>query len=450
MLILNGKLITWETRNRILEGYALYIDGDRIAEIGPQAELLARHPQSKLLDAHGQYVMPGNICAHTHFYGAFARGMVIPGAAPAAFPEILQKLWWPLDKALTPVDVRASAEVMLAEAIRHGTTTLIDHHASPNAIDGSLDVIAEAVNQSGLRAVLCYEVTDRDGPEKAQAGIRENVRFIERTRRESVADGRVAATFGLHASLTLSEATLDDCREAIPQGVGFHLHVAEHSVDEYDSLAKTGLRVIDRLHKHEMLSPQSIVVHAVHIDLREACTLSETGAFVTHQPRSNMNNGVGVSEVESMLRAGIPVCLGTDGFTSTMWEEWKFAYLLQKVWHLDPRRMSAMDVAQMAIYNNARLAGSFFPQAPLGILTEGAFADIIFVDYLPHTPLTSDNLPWQIVFGFHESMITTTIAAGKILMSERRLLTLDEEAITAQARQLAPAVWARYRNYVPQ
>jgi cytosine/adenosine deaminase-related metal-dependent hydrolase len=161
-----------------------------------------------------------------------------------------------------------------------------------------------------------------------------------------------------------------------------------------------------------------------------------------------MNNGVGVSAVESMLRLGIPVCLGTDGFSSTMWEEWKFAYLLQKVWHLDPRRMNGMDVEQMAIYNNARLAGSFFPQAPLGLLAPGAFADIIFVDYHPHTPLTAGNLPWQIIFGFHESMVTTTIVSGKVLMRDRKLLTLDEEAIAAHARELAPAVWRRYETYV--
>ena len=191
--------------------------------------------------------MPGMICAHTHFYGAFARGLAIPGAPPKDFVEILQKLWWPLDKSLTEADVRASAEVMLVDAIRHGATTLIDHHASPNAIDGSLDVIAEAVDVSGLRAVLCYEVTDRDGMGKSSAGIRENVRFIKRTRREKVAGGRVAATFGLHASLTLSEETLDDCREAAPDNTGFHIHVAESEADEYDSLAKSGRRVVDRL-----------------------------------------------------------------------------------------------------------------------------------------------------------------------------------------------------------
>lgn len=449
MLITNGKLITWETPNRILDGYALFIQGDKIAEMGPQAELLARHPQVAQLDAHGQYVMPGSIVAHTHFYGAFARGMAIPGSAPKDFPEILQKLWWPLDKALTEADVRASAEVMLVDAIRHGATTLIDHHASPNAIDGSLDVIAEAVDRAGVRAALCYEVTDRDGPEKSRAGMRENVRMIERTRREAVAGGRVAATFGLHASLTLSDATLEACREAAPEGVGFHLHVAESMADEYDSLVKSGLRVVDRLYKHDLLNPQTIVVHAVHVDGREAALLADSGVWVTHQPRSNMNNGVGVSAVESMLRLGIPVCLGTDGFSSTMWTEWKFAYLLQKVWHLDPQRMNGADVAQMAIYNNARLAGMFFPSAPVGVLSPGAFADIILVDYHPHTPLTVGNLPWQIIFGFHESMVTTTIAAGKVLMRDRQLLTLDEEAITAHARELAPAVWERYQAYAP-
>lgn len=447
MIINNGVLITWEEPNQILENQALFINGGRIEEIGPQTDLLSRYPDIERLDARGQYIMPGNICAHTHFYGAFARGMAIPGPAPKDFPDILRKLWWPLDKSLTIEDVRASALVMLVEATKHGTTTLIDHHASPNAIDGSLDVIAEAVEQSGLRAVLCYEVTDRDGEEKAIAGIEENVRFIKRMKRSSGENGRLAATFGLHASLTLSEKTLEACRHTAPNGVGFHIHVAEHEADEYDSLAKSGLRVVDRLHRHGILGPDSIVVHAVHIDAREVALLAESGTWVTHQPRSNMNNGVGVSDVESLMRAGVGVCLGTDGFSSTMWEEWKTSYLLHKVWHRDPRRMSGFDVARMAVYNNASLARKFFPTAQLGVMVPGAHADLIFVDYHSHTPLTADNLPWHIVFGFHESMITTTIVAGEVLMRDRKLLVLDEQAIAEQARELAPAVWERYAKY---
>ncbi|HSO27781.1 MAG TPA: putative aminohydrolase SsnA, partial [Anaerolineales bacterium] len=443
MLITNARIITWESPNQILEGQALLIQDELIQQIGDQDQLLADYPDEERLDANGQYVMPGNICAHTHFYGAFARGLNIPGSAPKDFPEVLQKLWWPLDKSLTMEDVRASAEVMLVDAIRKGTTTLIDHHASPNAIEGSLDVIADAVDQSGLRAVLCYEVTDRDGPEKAQAGIEENVRFIERTRREAVAGGRVAALFGLHASLTLSDATLDACRAAAPEGSGFHVHVAEHEADEYDSLAKSGRRVVDRLNDHQILNPFTIVAHCVHVDAREVALLAEAGTWITHQPRSNMNNGVGVADIEGLMRATNRVCLGTDGFEHAMWAEWKTAYLLQKVWRRDPRRGSGLLIAEMGAYNNARLADSFFPDAPLGRIVPGAYADLIFVDYHPHTPLTVDNLPWQIVFGFHESMVTTTMAHGQLLMHNRELLTIDEEQVTSRARELAPAVWER-------
>ena len=449
MLIINGKIITWEDPNQILEGQAIYISSGRIAEIGPQDQLVALHQDSDLLDADGQYVMPGNICAHTHFYGAFARGMAIPGPAPKDFPEILRKLWWPLDKSLGFDDVRASAEVMLVDAIKHGTTTLIDHHASPNAIDGTLDVIADAVTVSGLRVVLCYEVTDETEGKKSQAGIRENVRFLERSRAERLAGGRVTGTFGLHASLTLSDETLDDCRQAVPEGEGFHIHVAEHEADEYDSLGKSGMRVVDRLEKHGILGTKTIVAHAIHIDIKEAELLADTDTWVTHQPRSNMNNGVGAAPVESLLRAGVNVGLGTDGFSHTMWEEWKTAYLLHKVWHRDPRRFSGIDAVRLGVYNNAALASKFFPEAPLGKLIPGAIADLIFVDYHPHTPLTSGNLPWQIIFGFHESMVTTTIVAGEVLMRDRDLVTMDESAITARARELAPKVWERYNSFVP-
>ena len=449
MIIKNGKIITWDDPSQILEKQAIRIADGLIAEIGPQDQVIAENPDLVQLDASGQYVMPGNICAHTHFYGAYARGLAIPGPAPKDFPEILQKLWWPLDKSLNMGDVRASAEVMLVDAIKNGTTTLFDHHASPNAIDGSLDEIADAVEKAGVRAVLCYEVTDRDGKEKAQAGIRENLRFQNRLNSGDFSRSRIAATFGLHASLTLSEETLDACRAAQSAGEGFHIHVAEHESDEYDSLRKSGLRVVDRLAKHEILGSKTIVAHAVHIDIKEARNLADTGTWVTHQPRSNMNNGVGVAPIEGLLRAGIKVGIGTDGFSHTMWDEWKTAYLLHKVWNRDPRRFTGMDAIQLGVYNNAALANKFFSQAAHGRITPGAVADIIFVDYHPHTPLTPGNLPWQIIFGFNESMVTTTIVAGEILMKDRKLLTLDEEKITFNARQRAPEVWARYNTFVP-
>lgn len=449
MLICNARIVTWGEPNQVLEGYAVRLEGDRITHLEPQADLQAEFASDEVLDAGGQFLLPGNICAHTHFYGAFARGMAIPGRAPRDFPEVLRKLWWPLDKALEAEDVRLSALVCLVDAIKHGTTTLLDHHASPNALAGSLDVISQAVEQSGLRAVLCYEVTDRDGSEKAQAGIQENRRFLDRCRKEKSASGRIAATFGLHASLTLSDETLEACRRAAGPETGFHIHVAEHEADEYDSLARSGLRVVDRLAGHGILGPRTIVAHAVHVDAYEVRLLADSGTWVTHQPRSNMNNGVGVAEVESMMRAGVRQALGNDGFSNAMWEEWKTAYLLHKVWHRDPRRLQGESLVRMAVYNNGELAGSFFPGAPLGVVAPGAWADLILVDYHPPTPLTAGNLPWHIVFGFRDSGVTTTIVGGKVLMQDRRLLTLDERAIAEAAAARVPGVWDRYRQFVP-
>jgi len=439
MLIINGTLITWGNENKILEDYAVLIENDRIQELGPSSKLIKKYPQETRLDAQGRYVMPGNICAHTHFYGAFARGMAIPGSAPKDFPEILKKLWWPLDRSLDAESIQYSVLPCLVDAVKHGTTTLVDHHASPNAIDGSLDIIAQEVVNAGLRAVLCYEVTDRDGTEKMQAGINENLRFIKKEK-----SPLLYGTFGMHASLTLSDSSLALCREMTPEGVGFHIHTAEHESDEYDSVEKSGLRVIDRLNKHEILGPKTITAHGVHFDAKETELLANSGTWLTHQPRSNMNNGVGVAPIESMMRAGINVCLGNDGFSNGMWDEWKTAYLLHKIHHRDPRRMGGYDLQQIAISNNADLINVFFSDAPIGQLTQGAFADIIIVDYHPNTPMTVENLPWHIVFGFQSSMVTSTIVAGKLLMKDRELLTLDEKEIAAKAREIAPRVWERY------
>jgi len=333
--------------------------------------------------------------------------------------------------------------VSIVDAIKHGNTTLFDHPASPNAISNSLDVIAEVVYQSGVRASLCYEVTDRDGQEKANAGIQENVRFINRINQGNNLNGRLSATFGLHASLTLSDETLEKSKNMAPEGVGFHIHVAEHPSDEYDCIKKTGMRVVDRLSAVGILSEKSIVAHAVHVDAKEIELLSDSKTWVTHQPRSNMNNAVGIGNMESMMRAGVKVCLGNDGFSNTMWDEWKTTYLVHKLVNLDPRRMGGYDVIEMGIYKNSALTSQQF-NLPIGSLTPGAQADIIFVDYRPFTELTAGNLPWHILFGMHHSMVTMTMVAGKVLMKDRELINLDEEKIFREATALCSEVWDRY------
>ncbi len=446
MIIHNAIVITFDGENRILHNGAVRIDGDEIGAVGPSPEILAAYPGDELWDAQGLVLMPGQICAHTHYYGAFARGMYIPGEPAKDFPEILENLWWKLDRALDEDAVRSSAEVCLVDAIRNGTTTLIDHHASQTFIDGSLDVIADAVERSGLRASLCYEVTDRDGPEATNAGIRENVRFMQRVNDakaqspDSPLATHLAATFGLHASLTLSDATLEACSAEADR---FHVHVAEHPIDEYDSMSKSGKRVVERLHDYGITGPESIMAHCLHIDAWEMELLRSTRTFPSHQPRSNMNNAVGAANITTMLRGGMPVCLGNDGFSNDMFAEMKVADLLQKSANADPRYLGADMVIEMAVHNNRRLAGVFFDK-PLGIVAPGAYADLILLDYYPTTPLTPDNLPWHILFGVSGSHVNSTIVHGRTLMRNRKLLTVDEAEITERSRAAAAQTWERY------
>jgi len=451
MLIINGKIITWGNENRILpDGWGLLVRDGVIEKVAPQDELIQTYPEEVRLNAKGQFVMPGNICAHTHFYGAFSRGLGIPGDAPSTFTQILDKLWWNLDKALDEDGVRFSALVCLMDAIKHGTTTLIDHHASPNAIDGSLDVIADAVTESGLRASLCYEVTDRDGVDKAEQGIQENLRFIKRIKSRDEHDANLRAHFGLHASLTLSDTTLERAQSLCPEGIGFHIHAAEGIADQEDSLEKSGKRVVHRLDQFGILRPESILAHGVHLDEGEISRLAEAGSWLTHQPRSNMNNAVGVAPIEAMMAAGVRVGMGNDGFSNTMWQEWKEAYLLHKLAYRDPQRMGGYSVLKMAVENNSALVTALFDGLRIGEISEGAAADLIFVDYHPFTPMNAGNLPWHILFGFQESMVTATIVAGAPLMYDRKILLLDEEEITAKAMEISKQTWQRFEAIANQ
>jgi putative selenium metabolism protein SsnA len=442
MLITHARVATLGDAPRLIEDGAILIRDRHLSAIGTTAELTAAHPDEECLDAGGQLALPAPLCGHTHFYGAFARGWAYPGPAATRFGEVLERLWWRLDNHLTLEDVRYSALVCLIDAIRHGTTTLIDHHASPNAIEGSLDVIAEAVIAAGVRAALAYEVTDRGGPARTRAGLIENVRFLQRLRREP--HPQLGASFGLHASLTLSDATLHDAVAAAADlNSGFHIHGAEGLEDVEDSLAKSGLRVVERLQKAGILGPQTIVAHAVHVDEREMEILAQTETWVTHQPRSNMNNAVGFSPVEQLLEHGVKVALGNDGFSNNMFAEMKVAYLGHKLVRRDPRAMPADVVLGMAFDATAALARVFWPAEQLGVLAPGALADLVLLDYAPTTPLTAGNLPWHMIFGYEASAITATMSAGKLLMWNRRLLTLDEAAIMTRARELAQDLWTR-------
>ncbi len=439
MLIVNGTVLTFGDKPQMISQGAVRIEEGIIADVGPGEELRSRYPEDEKLDAQGKLVMPGFICSHAHFYGAFARGMALGMEQPSNFVEILERLWWRLDRALQPDDIYYSAKLCLAEAVKCGTTTIIDHHASPNAITGSLDIIAKAVQEAGVRTSLCYEVTDRNGPDGALEGIKENMRFARScSRYESV-----SGAMGLHASLTLSDETLAKAREeAEPHCLPYHIHIAEDKADVFDSIKKSGKPVVERLDSLGILNERTLAVHCVHIDEREMNLLAEADAMVSHCPESNMNNGVGVAPVPDMLEHGVCLGLGTDGLTFDMLREMKAAYLVHKLKSGDPRAMPAEDVLRLQFVNNAAIAERMIG-AKVGTIEEGGAADIILVGYRPPTPMTIDNFPYHLIFGIGSQNIDTVMVGGRLLMHNRELLHIDEEELAEKAREHAGAVWER-------
>jgi putative selenium metabolism protein SsnA len=440
LLIGNGILITRDEKNTILEDGCVAVKDQLIVDTGTTNELKAKYQGARFLDAGGKLIMPGLINTHMHFYSTFARGMAGKDAPPISFREILERLWWKLDKTLTLEDVYYSAMVPIIDCIKNGVTTVFDHHASPNCVSGSLFKIAQATKMAGLRSCLCYEVSDRDGEKIAEAGIQENIDFINNCKKEN--DPLLKAMFGLHASFTLSDATLKKCvsRNA-GSGTGFHIHAAEGIEDLNDARSRYGMGVIERLRERGILGNKSIAVHCVHISEKEMSILKDTGTYVVHNPESNMGNAVGASQVLTMFEKGIVLGLGTDGYTCDMLESLKAANCLHK--HVSGNPSAAWkEPPTMLFENNRKIANQYF-ENPLGKLVQGAYADIIIVDYYPPTRLHPNNLNSHILFGVSGRAVETTVINGKIVMENRKLVSLDEERICARSRELADQVWER-------
>ncbi len=391
----------------VADGGEVWVADGRIAEPG----------EGTRVDAAGGLLLPGNVCAHTHLYSALARGMPYALEPPTDFLQILQRVWWRLDRALDEESIRASALVGGMEALLSGTTTLIDHHASPNAIDGSLDVVADALESLGVRSVLCYETSDRDGPERALAGVEENRRFLGTKR--PLTRGLV----GAHASFTLSDETLLACAEAGP----LHIHAAEGVVD-------TG--AVGRLAKLGVLGEDTLLAHGIHVSDAELAEFRASRATLAHNARSNMNNAVGRARV---LELGPRVALGTDGIGSDMFEESRAAWF--RLHEDDLLAPWGFPLATLA--ESARLAGRIFAEPLLGTLQTGAPADLVVLDYLPPAPLDGTNLAGHWVFGLSSRYVRDVMVAGEWVVRDRRLARADQAELVAEARQAAERLWAR-------
>ena len=436
LLIENVLLFTNTSDTEILPGQSVAIENGLILESGSASELRVKYSGFEKLDGQGKLLMPGWINPHMHLYGTFARGMALQ-KIPSGFKEILQELWWKLDKALDAESVYYSALVPAISAIKSGVTSVIDHHVSPNAIDGSLDRIQEALKIVGLRGVLCYEVSDRDGAEKAKAGLAENERYIQKVNTNG---NLYQGMIGLHAAFTLSDKTLTAVAYLGRQTrKGFHIHLAEGKAD--DAHPQYGISTTERLDKFGILGRQTIAAHAIHISQADREILKSTDTMVVHNPQSNMNNAVGRANVFSLLNAGILTGLGTDGMSVSLFGDMRAANLIHKH-DLKDNRVGWQEVQQMVLQNNRkifkRVSGT-----NLGQIKPGFAADVILVDYFPPTPLSNENIWGHILFGIADAVVDTTIINGKIVMRGKNLLNVDEQEVTAKSREFAQKVWNR-------
>lgn len=441
LLVGNGRLISRDPSFPLIQNGCVVIRDGLIVEIGPTASILAAYPAERFIDACGGLIMPGLINGHMHLYSTFARGMALKDAAPGNFLQILERLWWRLDKVLTLEDVYISAQVAMIDCIRNGTTTIFDHHASPGAVEGSLSRIADAARLTGLRSCLCYEVSDRDGVSVALQGIEENRAFLAACQQSG--DNLLRGLFGLHASFTVTDRTLAQCTGAAAEfNAGFHVHVAEADSDVAHCQREHGKRVVERFHEWGILGSKTIAAHCVHIDDREIGLLHSTKTNVIHNPESNMGNAVGCAPVINMVERGVPVGLGSDGYTSDMFESLKVANLLHK--HQTGQPAAAWAEPPAMLFNrNAELASATFGNT-IGKLIPGACADVIVADYDPPTPLTASNIESHILFGVSGRSVRTTVIAGRVAMLDRVLPGVDEDAILARAREAAARLWQRF------
>lgn len=439
ILITNGTVITLGENNKVLENHSVLIEDDKIISISPSSSHETQ--ADKVINAHGKVIMPGFINAHMHYYSSMARGLY--KVAPSHnFSDVLNNLWWKLDRKLTLEDSYLSAMIANISAIKHGTTTIIDHHASPFALRGSLAKLAKAVKDSGLRANLCYELSNRDGDNIAVEGIEENAEFIKYCQDEN--DPQLRALFGMHASFTISEGMLKKASEVGNKyGAGFHIHCAEDISDQVETIKLCNKRVVERLFNAELLGEKTILAHGIHLNEHELNLIHETKSNVVVNFQSNMNNAVGVSNLTKMSDLGIQVGLGTDAMTLNMLEELRVALWSTKLYKKNPSA-GFMESTNALIHGNRNIANTYWNDMGLGELKVGGMADVILIDYHSPTPLDENSFLGHLVFGLSQERVDTTIASGKILMENKKLTELDEEAIMAKAREASAKLWSHF------
>ncbi|WP_312072824.1 putative aminohydrolase SsnA [Atlantibacter sp.] len=437
MLILKNVTAVQLHPAKVMENVDIAIDGDEILAVGPA--LTQRYPQASFKEMHGRVVMPGIVCSHNHFYSGLSRGIQAKIAPCPDFISTLKNLWWRLDRALDEESLYYSALICSLEAIKSGCSAVIDHHASPAYIAGSLDTLRNAFLKVGLRGMTCFETTDRNGGLKElQAGVEENIRFaqhIDAAKEKGQQPYLVEAHIGAHAPFTVPDAGLAMLSEAVTAtGRGLHIHAAEDRYDVSHSHHHYGKDLLARLAEYELLDSKTLIAHGLYLSASDIDLLNEKDGFLVHNARSNMNNHVGYNHQLTRVRN---LALGTDGIGSDMFEELKFAFFK----HRDAGGPLWPDTFAHALTNgNALLSRNF--HARFGRLEAGYKADLTICDYSAPTPLLAENVAGHIAFGLGSSSVHSVMVNG-VMVYEDRQFAFDCEPIYAQARKVAARMWQR-------
>lgn len=437
LVIGNGKLFTRNDEMPFVENGAVAIEGTKIAAVGETEAIKKQYGDAEFIDAKGGVIMPAFINTHEHIYSAMARGLSIKGYNPKGFLDILDGQWWTIDRHLTLEQTKYSAVETLISCIRNGVTTVFDHHASFGQIGGSLFTIADVAKELGVRACLCYEISDRDGMDKARESVMENAEFIRYALKDDT--DMIAGMMGMHAQFTISDATMELAAANKPDEVGYHIHVAEGTEDLHDCLKKYGKRIVDRLMDFNILGEKTLLGHCIYINPHEMDLIKDTNTMVVHNPESNMGNACGCPPTMELVHRGILTGLGTDGYTHDMIESYKVANVLHKH-HLCDANAAWGEVPKMLFENNAAIANRYF-KTPLGVLKEGAAGDVIVVDYNPPTQLDASNINGHILFGMTGRDVVTTVANGRVLMKDREIKVIDVEEAMAKCREESAKLW---------
>ncbi len=447
ILVKDGIILTMDPDQRILSDHSIVVDDGRFQAVGKTADITRDWKTNETVDASGGIVMPGLVCSHTHLYGMLLRGAKLDIVPPSDFTQILQRIWWPVDENLTFEDAYASALIGCLEFLKTGTTMFADTYSGPNSIEGVLDRIAKAVDEVGIRGLIAFEATERHSKGEGERGVQENVRFAKRTRQEQ--RSKVMPLFSLHASFTVTDELIQSVRRVASElGVPVTIHTSEGLGDLQHNMVRYRKRTVERLRDVGLLAPDVVLAHCVHVNDTELDIVAASKAKIAHNPMSNMLNAVGAAPVPNMLRKGITVGLGNDGYIFDGFENMRAAYLLHRLVSRDPNVIDPYRILEMATIRGAEL---YSLGKELGSIEVGKRADLILIkpEILP-TPLSSDSVVGHLINSIDGDDVNTVMVDGRIVVKERAILTVNEKEAQRKAQEAAAGLWERLRTAKPQ